>query len=163
AACPASFKPFPPHPGRFSMNTQDLARNDRTPAAVNQGSHALVIGGSLAGVLAARVLADHFATVTVLERDRYPEGPVPRKGVPPAGHAQVLLGRGQQILEELFPGITAELAAAGAPCLDAAGDIAWLTRSGWAARFASGLRLLSASRDLLEWAVRQRVVALPGV
>ena len=36
---------------------------------------ALVIGGSMAGLLAARVLADHFSQVTILERDRFPDGP----------------------------------------------------------------------------------------
>lgn len=46
------------------------------------GRHAVVVGGSMAGMLAARVLADHFERVTLLERDRYAEdGPVPRRGV----------------------------------------------------------------------------------
>ncbi len=132
-------------------------------AARPRGRHAVVIGGSMAGLLAARVLADEFETVTVLERDGLPAAPGPRKGVPQARHAHVLLQRGQLLLERLFPGLAHDLAAAGAPVVDAAGDLAWLTPAGWAARFRSGIPMLAASRDLLEWSVRRRVAALPGV
>src|SRR5437773_9861526 len=56
--------------------------------------HAVVIGASMAGLLAARVLTDHFARVTLVERDELPDGPLPRKGVPQARHAHILLVRG---------------------------------------------------------------------
>src|SRR5262249_21929476 len=69
----------------------------------------------------------------------------------------------QQVLEELFPGLEQELVAAGAVRLDAADDIAWLTPAGWGVRFRSGLSMLSAGRDLLEWGVRLRVAQLPRV
>jgi 2-polyprenyl-6-methoxyphenol hydroxylase-like FAD-dependent oxidoreductase len=123
----------------------------------------VVIGGSMAGLLTARILADHFDGVTVLERDRYAESPGPRRGIPQGRHAHVLLGRGQEILQELFPGIADELQAAGAPLVDTAGDIAWRTPEGWSTRFPSRLTMLSASRDLLDWTVRRHVAALPSV
>src|SRR6267378_2828829 len=123
------------------------------------GGHAAVIGGSLAGLLAARVLADHFGRVTVLERDHYPDGPAPRTGVPQARHLHVLLMRGLQLLEQLFPGFRAALAAAGAPEIDAANDLAWLTPAGWGLRYPSNLRLLGASRDLIDWTVRRLLAA----
>ena len=63
-------------------------------------SHALVIGGGIAGLFAGRVLVDHFDRVTLLERDRSLQGPGPRKGAPQARHVHVLLTRGQAILEE---------------------------------------------------------------
>jgi hypothetical protein len=71
------------------------------------GGHAVVIGGSLAGLLAARVLADHFGRVTVVERDAYPGGPEPRKGVPQGRHAHIMLMRGRREFERLFPGLDA--------------------------------------------------------
>jgi hypothetical protein len=40
--------------------------------------HAVVVGGSMAGMLAARVLSDHFDDVTLLERDRFSETPAAR-------------------------------------------------------------------------------------
>jgi flavin-dependent dehydrogenase len=76
--------------------------------------HAIVVGGSMAGLLAARALADHFARVTILDRDTFPDAPAPRKGVPQARHVHALLLRGQAILERLFPGLQRDLAAAGA-------------------------------------------------
>jgi 2-polyprenyl-6-methoxyphenol hydroxylase-like FAD-dependent oxidoreductase len=125
--------------------------------------HALVIGGSVAGLLAARVLADHFDRVTVVERDHYPAGPEPRKGVPQARHVHILLLRGQQILEQLFPGLEAELAEAGAPAVDWAADCPTLTPAGWGPRFASDLIVRTCSRDLLEWHLHQRLVANPKI
>ena len=125
--------------------------------------HAVVIGGSMAGLLAASVLADAYAEVTVIDRDRLPEFPKHRRGVPQAHHAHALLARGQQALEELFPGVTAALAARGAPTGDMLGD-AHLHFSGHRLQRAkSGLVLVSASRNLLEDEVRRRVRDLPSV
>src|SRR5690349_9440943 len=126
-------------------------------SAGSKDSHALVIGGSMAGLLAARVLTGYFDRVTIVERDRFPEGPAPRAGVPQARHAHALLMQGMGILEHFFPGFTAELTEVGALPMDSAADFAWLTPAGWAKRFPSGLTLLTCSRDLLEWSVRRRV------
>ena len=71
------------------------------------GHHAVVLGGSLAGLLAARVLADHFERVTLIERDAYLETSEARRGTPQANHVHGLLVRGRQILEEFFPGLPA--------------------------------------------------------
>jgi len=68
---------------------------------------AVVIGASVAGPLAARVLADAFGEVVLLERDRLPGGPAHRKGAPQGRHTHVLLPRGRDALEELFTGLTA--------------------------------------------------------
>ncbi len=77
--------------------------------------HAVVIGGSMAGLFAARVLSDHFERVTIIERDHLPSGPELRNGVPQARHLHVLLARGMNIMEGLFPGLNAELDVAGSP------------------------------------------------
>jgi 2-polyprenyl-6-methoxyphenol hydroxylase-like FAD-dependent oxidoreductase len=123
----------------------------------------VVVGGSMAGLLAARVLADHFDRVTVLERDRYPEMPAPRKGLPQARHAHVLLVWGREVLQRLLPGLTAELLAAGASLDDVGEEGAWLTPFGWAPRGRCGIPVLACSRDLIDWSVRRQVGALPNV
>ena len=66
---------------------------------------AVVLGASMAGLLAARVLSDHFAAVTLVERDRLPEGFEDRRGVPQGRHVHGLLASGQAILRQLFPGL----------------------------------------------------------
>src|SRR5689334_20796755 len=76
--------------------------------------HAVVIGASMAGLLAARVLSEHFEQVTVIERDRRSERGEPRKGVPQGRHVHILLMQGELILRELFPDLYTTLAQAGA-------------------------------------------------
>ena len=93
--------------------------------------HAIIIGGSLAGLVTARVLSDLYDRVTLIERDPLPAGIEPRRGVPQARHVHVLLVRGQELYERLFPGLRQELVAAGAPLLDAARDLGWFTPAGW--------------------------------
>jgi 2-polyprenyl-6-methoxyphenol hydroxylase-like FAD-dependent oxidoreductase len=124
---------------------------------------AIVIGGSLAGMMAARVLLDHYDEVTILESDRYPGGASERSGVPQSKHVHVLMVRGQAILERLFPGIRASLTAADAQLIDMAADTEWLTPAGWGVRFPSSLIMLACTRDLLDWHVRLRLATHPRV
>ena len=125
--------------------------------------HAVVLGGSLAGLLAARVLSDHFEHVTLIERDVCPETPETRRGIPQANHVHGLLLRGRQVLEELFPGLQDEMIAAGAPLLDMANDISWFTRAGFGIRFPSNLKVLAFTRPLLDLHVRRRLSRNPRV
>ena len=131
--------------------------------ANEQGRHAVVLGGSLAGLLAARVLADHFEHVTLIERDAYTETTAARKGIPQANHVHGLLARGRQILEELFPGVQDEMIAAGAPVVDIANEIAWFTPAGWGVRFPSELMVLAFTRPLLDLHVRRRLANNPRI
>jgi 2-polyprenyl-6-methoxyphenol hydroxylase-like FAD-dependent oxidoreductase len=128
-----------------------------------QQDHAVVLGGSIAGLLAARVLAGAYDQITVVDRDELAPGSKPRRGVPQARHIHGLLPRGQQVLEQLFPGLTAELVAHGAPTGDLLADARLLFGGHRLARTESGLVLLSVSRPLLEDRIRARVRALPQV
>src|SRR5436190_18735018 len=127
------------------------------------GRHAVVIGGSMAGLWATRVLAGHFEQVTLIERDRFPDGPEHRKGVPQARSVHILLIRGLNILKQLFPGFENDLAVAGAVPMDIHRDFALHYRAGWAVRFPSKALILACSRNLLEWSVRRRLSAFPQV
>jgi 2-polyprenyl-6-methoxyphenol hydroxylase-like FAD-dependent oxidoreductase len=126
-------------------------------------TRAIVVGASMAGMLAARVLADVFERVTVLERDTLPNGPDIRAGVPQARHLHALLPRGRRILEQYFPGITLDLVTAGAEILDIANDIAWLTPQGWGVRFPSEFEGVTSTRSLLDYIVRTRLKQVPNV
>ena len=74
------------------------------------GEHAVVIGGSMAGLLAARSLTEAYERVTVIERDALPAGLEGRRAVPQGRHAHALLPHGQACLDALLPGFSAELA-----------------------------------------------------
>src|SRR5687768_1833886 len=75
---------------------------------------ALVIGGGIAGLLAARALSEAYAEVLVVERDDRPEQAGTRPGAPQSFHLHQVLPRGEQILESFFPGFLAEMQAGGA-------------------------------------------------
>jgi 2-polyprenyl-6-methoxyphenol hydroxylase-like FAD-dependent oxidoreductase len=125
--------------------------------------HAVVLGGSIAGLLAARVLTDAYHEVTVVDRDPLVTGSEPRPGAPQGRHIHALLARGQQVLEQLFPGLTDELVAHGAPAGDILGDARLLFGGHRLSRAKTGLIALNASRPLLEDRIRARVRTLPGV
>ena len=127
------------------------------------GERAVVLGASMAGLVAAQVLADGYGQVTVVDRDELPETTSHRRGVPHGRHIHALLARGHQALEELFGGLTAELVAHGVPAGDVLAD-ARLYFSGHRLRRApTGLGLVCASRPVLEGHVRARVRARPNV
>ncbi|MGH4023687.1 MAG: NAD(P)/FAD-dependent oxidoreductase [Pseudonocardiaceae bacterium] len=131
--------------------------------APGHAGHAVVVGAGMAGLLAARMLADHFEQVTLVERDELPDTAQPRKCVPQSRMLHALLPRGQGIVERLFPGYGHDLQSAGAVSLHLPTDAVMLTPAGWLDRRAVGWPLLSASQPLYEWAVRRRLRELPGV
>ena len=127
------------------------------------GGHAIVIGASMAGLLAARVLCDHFARVTLIERDALPAQAENRKGVPQGRHLHALHAKGEQILCRLFPGLGDDLTQAGAVRVDVPGDFLWFHFGGYNVRFNSGLTQLAMSRPLLESHVRRRVLTIANL
>jgi 2-polyprenyl-6-methoxyphenol hydroxylase-like FAD-dependent oxidoreductase len=126
-------------------------------------THAIVIGGSIAGLMTARVLSQHFGRVTVVERDALPQGGEYRNGAPQARHLHVLLARGQRIMEQYFPGFEHDIYHTGAPIIQGGLNNLTLTAAGWIRRFDAGVTLSATGRASLEWLVRQRVQALPNV
>jgi 2-polyprenyl-6-methoxyphenol hydroxylase-like FAD-dependent oxidoreductase len=125
--------------------------------------HAIVLGGSMAGLATARALTNHFDHVTLIERDELAADTGIRKGVPQAQHAHGLLPSGYRILSDYFPGMMNELIATGAIAGDLTGDFLWYQYGGWKLRATSGLGGIVVSRPLLERKVRERVLALPKV
>lgn len=130
----------------------------------NRREHAIVLGASMAGLLAARVLADEFERVTVVERDRLAETADNRRGVPQGRHTHALLPGGADIVEELFPGVLTELVESGAPELNDYTRLRFLPDG--VHRLAPSVvveTLNQPSRPLLEAAVRTRVRGLTNV
>ena len=124
------------------------------------GQRAVVIGGSIAGLLTARILTNYFERVTILERDCFPKQPEPRKGIPQCKQLHILLTKGREIMEELFPGLQDELLAQGAATVDMIGDVEWLNPFGWGYRFPSGFMALSFSRYILDWLIYHRLLEI---
>ena len=121
---------------------------------------AVVIGGSVAGLLAARVLSDHFEKVIILEKDNFTDNDKVRKGTPQANHIHLLLVKGKEILQEFFPELEEELQKIGVDEIDFLNDGRYLLPSGWAQRFPSGIITFGCTRILLEDIIRNQVKKL---
>jgi 2-polyprenyl-6-methoxyphenol hydroxylase-like FAD-dependent oxidoreductase len=120
------------------------------------GDKAVVIGGSIAGLLAARVLADYFTEVIVVERDRLPKEPKARQGVPQSVQPHILLIKGYRILLELFgDNFRTELLQRGALTIDWGREFYSFSEAGWLTHTSkpSDLVSITCSRPLLEWAI----------
>jgi len=125
--------------------------------------HAIVIGGSMAGLLTARVLSDHFTQVTLLERDEIHDQPEARKGQPQTRHLHGLLAKGLETMLAYFPTLVDDLTAGGALVTDMGQGMRWYTFGGYRRQFQSGMIGALMSRPFLEWQIRRHVLALPNV
>jgi 2-polyprenyl-6-methoxyphenol hydroxylase-like FAD-dependent oxidoreductase len=128
-----------------------------------RGQHAVVIGASMAGLLAGRVLSDHFERVTLIERDYLPAGVEARKGVPQGRHIHGLLKKGEAILADFFPELFPTLLQGGSSDLDMAADMRWHQFGVWKAQFPSNITVYSQSRPFLEAHVRDCLAARENV
>jgi 2-polyprenyl-6-methoxyphenol hydroxylase-like FAD-dependent oxidoreductase len=122
-----------------------------------------VIGASMAGLLAARVLADIASEVLIIERDNWSEQPEARKGVPQGRHAHALLRAGALIIEDLFPGLMQDLVARGAQPLFWLASGLWWQFDGYRVRHGDDFEITTFTRPFLEEAIRKRVAGLPNV
>lgn len=128
-----------------------------------RGGHAVVLGASMAGLLAARVLTETYPRVTVVDRDAMPAIGDHRRGVPQSRHLHVLHPRGAQVLDELFPGLLERLTAHGAVRGDTTGAGRWQLSGHRFRQEHSGISGVLASRPFLEGHVRAALGDLPGV
>ncbi len=119
---------------------------------------AVVLGGSLAGLLAARALVEFADRVTVVERDGLPDGPEPRRGLPQARHVHLLWSGGARAVEELVPGVGELLLGAGAHRLAVTTDMVALSPQGWFRRWPESHHVFLCGRDLLDATVRARIL-----
>jgi 2-polyprenyl-6-methoxyphenol hydroxylase-like FAD-dependent oxidoreductase len=135
------------------------------------GQQAIVVGGSIAGLITARVLSDFFEQVLVIERDEIADRPVIHKSVPQGNHLHALLHGGLQVLSSLYPAFTEELRRMGATKIAVGRDIVWYLPDGKAysptgsvrAPFDAGLEAYCASRGLIEFVIRKRTTAIPNI
>ncbi|WP_436902912.1 NAD(P)/FAD-dependent oxidoreductase [Halovenus halobia] len=127
------------------------------------GDRAVVLGGSIAGLCAARVLADGFDNVVVLERDPFPDEPVTRDGAPQTSHPHVMLEGGRATLEDLFPGFSERVLAEGGLMIDGGREFQEYNGGDYIAEPEGRMQTYCASRAVYEYVVREQVRALQNV
>lgn len=127
------------------------------------GDNAVIVGGSVAGLVTARVLTDAFDQVTIIERDSLPDNPAPRRGVPQGEHIHVLETAGRNTFEDLFPGYGEELISAGGLIIDLLSEFYHFEQGDFLADGPTRMPIYYATRPLIEQILRRRVVALDDV
>ncbi len=141
----------------------EIARDIMNKRSGSRRQHAIVIGSSMSGLLAARVLSDFYEKVTLIERDKLESEAEYRRGVPQAHHAHGLLAGGTKVLEELLPEVSKDLFAAGALPSDLLGDARWFFEGGSLRQSVTETIGILVSRPLLESTVRKHVCAIDGI
>jgi 2-polyprenyl-6-methoxyphenol hydroxylase-like FAD-dependent oxidoreductase len=133
----------------------------------NIRGHAVVIGASIGGLCAARVLSEFFDRVTVFERDELPVTPGNRAAVPQGRHVHLLMARGAVEFDGLFPGLLDGMVAAGVPILENRPDCIHFGAAGHVLGTGHTLQdqftAYVPSRPQLEWQIRRRVYDIPNV
>ena len=143
---------------------QDCVANKNWIRPSYIGVQAVVIGAGIAGIAAARVLADWFETVVLLERDFLPDAPTYRTGTPQARHPHVLLLGGQRALEELFPALDSDFMAADSVPLQVNRDLREELPDGRPIPQRDfGLTCFALTRPRLEYVLRQRLAQQPNI
>lgn len=122
---------------------------------------AIVIGGGMAGLMTARVLADYYAEVLIIDKDHFPAQPTDRAGVPHGFHPHRFTNRGKMITESLFPGYEEELTALGSP--SSFSKTAHIMNQYGVVSGPYMRNDIKFSRATLEWVIRGRVSANPNV
>ncbi|MFE2099022.1 FAD-dependent oxidoreductase, partial [Streptomyces sp. NPDC059468] len=154
-------RPHAPEDYRLRSSSSSGGSAPRTP-----GSHCVVLGASIGGLFAARVLSDTFDRVTVIDRDALQETAENRRGVPQGRHAHAILPAGTKWLQEMFPGLLGEFEARGVPVVREPTEMHFapgghlLSQEG---RYADPIPTYQPSRPQLEGQVRSRLRALPNV
>lgn len=123
------------------------------------GRRAVIAGGSLGGMLAARAVALHFVEVVVLERDVFTDSPAPRRTTPQSHHVHMLLKGGENAIDRILPGFRAAIEESGSMTLRAGLDFLAGSELGFAPRWDAGMELHGQSRWMLEHCIRRRVLA----
>jgi 2-polyprenyl-6-methoxyphenol hydroxylase-like FAD-dependent oxidoreductase len=126
-------------------------------------TRALIIGGSIAGLLTAQALSNQFGEILVVDRDHMPAEAEPRNGVPQGRHVHLLLSKGLNVMEQLLPSLSADLIEAGALPLRWGKDTATLTKGGWLRGAPTDIESVTCSRALLETTIRRRVLTNDNV
>src|SRR5262245_36940085 len=139
-------------------------------AGSNGSPPAVVLGGGLTGLAAARLLARHFPRVIVLERDPRPDGGSAedafaawqRPGVPQFRHSHAFLARLRVVLLAHFPDVLDRLRAAGVR----ESGLGEITPPAFALPPRADdedVVLLACRRATFEWAMRESVLEYPEI
>lgn len=125
----------------------------------------VVVGGSIGGLIAARILSDHFAEVTIVERGGLPDNSGPLRRMPQSVHLHGLTPGGCLALDQIYgnDSFTTAMRDVGAAYLDFFKHQAVLLPEGWRRCAQSDVEVVCDSRSLMEHVIRTLTRMVPNI
>ena len=129
------------------------------------GTRAVVLGGSIAGLLAAKELAEAYDEVVIIDRDTLVGVTETRRGCPQSKHINGLLTGGRMAMERIYPGLTDALLndPDGIPTGDLGGTVRWYMLGKQLKQQHADMFCVGPSRPKLEYHIRQRAEDVPNI
>eukprot|EP00667_Euglena_gracilis_P008870 EG_transcript_8999 len=121
-------------------------------------AHAVVIGGSIAGLIAAKMLARHFGTVTIVERDDGGDDPEAPALPPQAHHSHLILRKALDVMGEYFPGLEAAALLKGARPLTLQQLHIVVDGVRWAQSAGQGITFLGCPRSTIQRVLHEDIL-----
>lgn len=134
-------------------------------SSVSSGGLAVVLGAGFAGMLAARVLSEHYRQVVVLERSGSPELRFDRdlRSVPQTPHAHHMLYEGKRIIDKLFPSFQDAFVRNGGKVVDFGSDFRFFLAGTWRPSAPLGVPMYLSERVVLEKTLHECVSQIGNV
>lgn len=130
---------------------------------IQKKQHAIVLGGSIGGLMTARVLSDYYKKVTIIEKDKVIFAPETRKGQPHAKHLHSLQYVALNAILKYFPNLKKQLINQGGIEIDLINSLNYYSHGGFKKKFNIGKNVVSTSRILLEHLIRENTLAIPNI
>lgn len=130
---------------------------------VDPFQHAIIIGGSFSGMLAAKILSKYFARVTIIERASLVEIEK-SENIPQKDCLHVLSAIGFKTLRKLFPEFEAAILAKGAYPIDYPDEVL-IYDSGWKPKLnrSTGKNSTVQSRKLVDETIRDLIKKVENI
>ena len=123
----------------------------------------MVLGGGIAGLGAAAVLARHFDDVQVVERDRYGDQPAVRPHAPQGAHVHILLAKGLSVMSSLIPELGTWMDEMGRPEGDLTHHLRLAHGGKWLPKLRSGIAFRPCTRPEIEHLLLRHALRLPNL
>jgi 2-polyprenyl-6-methoxyphenol hydroxylase-like FAD-dependent oxidoreductase len=128
-----------------------------------QTGRAVIVGASVAGLFAGRVLADHFDEVLLVDKETLDQGPTPRKAVPQGNHIHGILTPTFHNLERFLPELIDDLIRNGAHIFDGGKDWKFHVHGNFLTKGETGQTLIGSTRPFFEDRLRRMVTGISNI
>ena len=128
-----------------------------------QPGRAVIVGASVAGLFAGRVLADHFDEVLLVDKEPLDQGPTPRQAVPQGNHIHGILTPTFHNLQRFLPGLIDDLIRNGAHVFDGGSNWRFHVYGHFLMNGETDQTMIGSTRPFFEDRLRRMVSAISNI